>query len=147
MVKDVKKYVDEFKDIHPEYMTFHIEVGNTKEYINYIKENHIKVGLSIKPDTKLDNIYPFLPYIDLVLIMSVEPGSGGQAFIDKTFTRIDTIYQYREENNLSFKIEVDGGVKDTNVGNLKKCDIVVIGSYITNGNYQENVKKIRDLIQ
>ena len=143
MVKDVKKYIDEFSLINPEYITFHLEVSNTEYYINYLKQKNIKVGIAINPKTDVEKIYPYLKDIDLVLIMSVEPGRGGQKFIENSYLKIDKLYEYRKQNNLKYKISIDGGINDVVLKKLTKIDIAVIGSYITNGNYQEQVTKIR----
>lgn len=87
MVENVKEYVDDYIGVKPNIITFHYEALNNKEeitkMIEYIKENNIKVGISIKPNTKLEEIYDFLPYIHLILIMTVEPGKGGQKLIRK----------------------------------------------------------------
>ena len=143
MVNDVKKHVDDFKEINPKYITFHLEVGHTNDYIKYIKNNNIKVGLAISPETDIEKLYPYLNDIDLVLIMSVPIGKGGQTFIPSTINKIEKLYQYRENNNLDFKISVDGGVNDDIVKQLNKCDIIVCGSFITNGNFKEQVSKLR----
>ena len=82
MVNDVYKYIDKYRKFNPLYITFHYEIGiDVIDVINYIKKFNIKVGLSIKPSTKVEEIIPYLPYLDLILVMSVEPGYGGQAFI------------------------------------------------------------------
>ncbi len=143
MVNDVKKHVDDFKEINPKYITFHLEVGHTNDYIKYIKNNNIKVGIAIYPETDIEKLYPYLNDIDLVLIMSVPIGKGGQTFIPSTINKIEKLYQYRENNNLDFKISVDGGVNDDIVKQLNKCDIIVCGSFITNGNFKEQVSKLR----
>jgi ribulose-phosphate 3-epimerase len=143
MVNDVKKYVDEFKQINPKYITFHLEVSNTDEYIKYIKDNNIKVGIAIYPETDIEELYPYLNNIDLVLLMSVPIGMGGQKFIPNTINKINKLYDYREKNNLDFKISVDGGVTDEVIKSLNKCDIVVSGSFITNGDYKKQVSKLR----
>ena len=75
--------------------------------------------------------------------MSVPIGKGGQTFIPSTINKIEKLYQYRENNNLDFKISVDGGVNDDIVKQLNKCDIIVCGSFITNGNFKEQVSKLR----
>lgn len=147
MVADVKSYIDEFKNINPEFITFHLETANVLENINYLKSLGIKVGLSIKPNTKLENIFPYLSLIDLVLVMSVEPGFGGQQFIADSLDRINKLYEYRKDNNLDFKIEIDGGINIDNISKLNKCDIVVVGSYITNGNYKEQVLKLKEVVE
>lgn len=144
MVEDVKKYIDDYVKLNPEYITFHLEATNDiLPFINLIKENNIKVGLSIKPNTDINLIVPYLKYLDLVLVMSVEPGKGGQEFINSTLERIDFLDNYRKENNLNFKIEVDGGINDTTIKLLDKIDIAVVGSFITNGNYKEQVLKLK----
>ena len=103
MVKDVKKYIDDFKLLNPNYITFHYEaVDNVLEVINYIKELGIKVGLSIKPHTSVDSIKKYLNDIDLILVMSVEPGKGGQKFIENSINKINYLDQLREENNYHY---------------------------------------------
>lgn len=143
MVDSPKKYIDNFKELNPIYITFHYEINdNIDELISYIKNLNIKVGLSIKPQTDIKNIYKYLDKIDMILIMSVNPGYGGQAFISSTNDKINELYNFRKDNNLKFLIEVDGGINEINIKNLK-CDIAVVGSYITNSeNYQEQIKKI-----
>lgn len=140
MVSDVYKYVTEFSKFNPEYITFHYEaVSDVRKIINYIKSFNIKVGLAIKPNTPLIKIKEFLGEIDLVLIMSVEPGQGGQDFLMSTNSKLNDLRQLQKEYN--FVIEVDGGIKDTNISKVN-TDISVIGSFITNGDYKEQIRKI-----
>lgn len=144
MVKDVVKYIDDFRLLNPKYITFHYETSdNIKNIINYIKSLNIKVGLSIKPNTSVDDILPYLEDIDLVLVMSVEPGKGGQKFIESSIDKINYLYELREENDYHYVIEVDGGINDITAKMCKCADILVIGSFITNGNYQEQIDKIK----
>lgn len=133
MVKDVISYIDEYSKLNPEFITFHFEAAtNVLDIINYIKNKNIKVGLSIKPNTKVEEIVKYLPFIDLVLVMSVEPGFGGQAFIPDSINKIEELYNIRAYNNYNYLIEVDGGINSSNIKDLDKCDIVVVGSFITN---------------
>ena len=144
MVCDVLKYIDDFKTINPDYITFHYEaIDNIYDTIMYIKSLNIKVGLSIKPNTSVNDILPYLPYLDLVLVMSVEPGLGGQIFIENSVNKINMLYDLREKNNYHYLIEVDGGINDKTYKLCNKADILVVGSFITNGNYQEQIDKIR----
>lgn len=144
MVNDVYKYVDDFKVLKPNNITFHYEaVSNIVETINYIKSLNIKAGMSIKPNTSIDEIKPYLKYLDLVLVMSVEPGMGGQKFIENSVNKINTLYELRLRNNYRYLIEVDGGINNTTAKLCNKADILVIGSYITNGNYQEQINNIK----
>ena len=144
MVEDVKKYINDFSKLNPEYITFHYEAtNNPMNEINLIKQKNIKVGISIKPDTDVKKLLPYLEYVDLVLIMSVEPGKGGQKFLDSSIEKIDYLYKIRKKCNYKYVIEVDGGVNIETIDKCKKCDIVVVGSYITKNNYEESINKLR----
>jgi len=138
MVEDVKKYIDDYKNLNPEYITFHAEANvNHKELIDYIHSLGIKAGISINPNTPISRIKSFLKYIDLVLIMSVYPGKGGQKFIDVS-SKINELKTL--EGN--FLIEVDGGINNETIKSCMNADIIVVGSYITNGNYEERIDSL-----
>jgi len=142
MVNDVKKYVDNFSILNPEYLTYHYEaITNHMEVINYIKSKGIKVGLSIKPNTKVEEIKELLPYIDLVLVMSVEPGMGGQLFLENAINKVNTLYELKKDYN--YVIEVDGGINLETSKLVDKADILVVGSYITSGDYSERIRSLR----
>lgn len=146
MVKEPKKYIDEYIKIRPEIITFHYEATNEHlELINYIKENNIKAGISIKPDTKVEEIKNLLEYVDLVLVMSVEPGKGGQKYIENSTNKINELYKLREENSYNYLIEVDGGINNETKEFAKNADILVVGSYITNNNYEEKINEMKGL--
>lgn len=146
MVYDVMTYIDKYKHLNPEYITFHYEaVNNHIEIIDYIKSLGIKVGLSISPDTSVDEIMPYLKFVDLVLVMSVVPGRGGQTFIPNSIDKINYLYDLREKNSYDYKIEVDGGINKDTLKFVNKVDIAVIGSYITNSlNYEDVIKEIKN---
>ena len=146
MVQNPIDYIKDFIKLEPKYISFHIEANDIDKCIDYIKKTKTLVGLAINPTTKLEKILPYLEKVDLILVMSVEPGYGGQAFIKSSLERINYLNEYRIKNNLKFKIEVDGGI---NIDNIKKInsDIVVIGSGITDSdNYKEQVDKIKRLL-
>ena len=150
MVKDVKEYIDKYIPLKPSFITIHYEAIDDKKELNkmieYIKNNDIKCGLSIKPKTKIEDIYEFLPYISLVLIMTVEPGKGGQKIIPETIEKISKLKEYLYQNNLDTYIEADGGIKVDNAGLLKDAgvDIMVVGSAIINSkDYKETIKELK----
>lgn len=141
MVSDVISYINKYALLHPEFITFHVEsVKDPIEIINYIKSKNIKAGISIKPNTSIDEIKDYLDLVDLVLVMSVEPGYGGQKYLDSATHKINELKAY----NGKFKIEVDGGINDETIKNVTSCDMVVVGSYITNGDYETQIKKIKN---
>ena len=142
MVNDIKKYIGYYKELKPAFITFHYEIGNIIKNIELIKKNDIKVGLAINPETDIKEILPYLDKIDLVLVMSVHPGYGGQTFIDNSTNKIDELNKYRSKNKLNYLIEIDGGINDQNINNLN-VDIAVIGNYITTGSdYKKQVRKL-----
>lgn len=144
MVDNVESYVEKYKSFNPMYITFHLEVEkDIKDLINKIKKI-CKVGISIKPNTDIEDLMPFLDMLDLVLIMSVEPGKGGQTFINDSIEKLEKLYEMREKNNYKFKIQLDGGINAENIKKISKCDIAVVGSYITSSTDYE--KQIRNLI-
>ena len=145
MVKNVKDYINLYAKLNPIIITFHYEaVSNHLEIIDYIKSLNIKVGMSIKPATKVEEIVSLLPYLDLVLVMSVEPGYGGQEFIYDSHIKINELDKIRKEKNYAYLIEVDGGVNDITSKLCKNADILVVGSFITDSeNYQLQIEKIR----
>ena len=149
MVNDPISYIVKLKDMNIEYITFHLEIRKNKEkVISKIKEYGYKVGISIKPDTNLEEIMPYLKNIDLVLVMSVEPGKGGQEFLDKTVDRVLELKKIIDENNYNIKIEVDGGINDKTITKLNGVDIVVVGSYIIKSdNYYSSIEKIIKLVK
>lgn len=150
MVKDVKSYVTSYLGLNPNIITFHLEACKDKDeimdLIKYIKENNCKVGIAIKPDTSLEEIYEFLPYIHMCLVMTVEPGKGGQKLICSTLEKIRNLNNYIKENNLELDIEADGGINVDNIGEVTDAgvNISVVGSGILNSdNYSEYMKKLK----
>ena len=143
MVEDIEKYINDFSILNPKYITFHLEAtDNPIKIIKLIKEKNMGVGISIKPNTDVSKILPYLSLVDLVLVMSVVPGQGGQKFLDNSVEKINYLYQVRNDKNYNYVIEVDGGVNNTTIENCRKCDIVVVGSYITKNNYEESIKSL-----
>ena len=119
MVKDVETAINVFAPVEANLITFHLEACKDEEevfkFINMIKDNHSRVGIAVKPDTKIEEIYKFLPFIHVVLVMTVEPGKGGQTLISDMVDKIGTLKNHIDENDLDNVIEVDGGI------NLATC--------------------------
>lgn len=147
MVDNVKENINKYLELEPSIITFHYEScknkEEVKEIIKNLKANNIKVGLSIKPNTKIEEIYEFLPSLYLCLIMTVEPGKGGQKLIPETVDKVKKLKEYLIKNNLETYIEVDGGVNKETVDLVKNAgaDILVSGSSIISA---ENFKTAID---
>ena len=141
MAENPEPIIQELKDLNIEYITIHYEINKPLDkIINLIHNQGYKCGISIKPKTDPKNIIEYLKKIDLVLIMSVEPGKGGQKFIPDVLNKIKELKQ----NNLI--IEIDGGINVTNIEELKNIvDIVVVGSYITNSSdYNKQINNLKN---
>lgn len=150
MVENVKENVERYIPLEPSIITFHYEACNSKneikQIINLIKENNIKPAISIKPNTSIEEIEEFLSSLNMVLIMTVEPGKGGQTLIPETVEKVRNLRKYIEENNLETYIEVDGGVNKETVHLVKEAgaDIAVAGSAIISAeNFKEAIKELK----
>jgi len=143
MVEDIYKYIDEFLVFEPRIITFHIEAAEKPtEIIQYIKEHNCNVGISIKPNTPIEDIKEYLQYVHMVLIMTVEPGLGGQKLIPETIDKIQEI----KDLGLDIDIEVDGGITEETMNLVKDAgaNIMVVGTAIINSeNIKETIKKFQ----
>ena len=144
--EDIQKYIDAGANI----ITVHYEAFENKEdlvnVIKYIQAHHILAGLSIKPSTPFAEVRSFAFTPDLILVMTVEPGKSGQVFMEEMFGKIKEVNAFRQENNLKFKLEVDGGVNEKNAKKLVDMgvDILVSGNYVfSSKNRKDAVKVLR----
>lgn len=145
MVEDVETYVKLYTTLEPNIITFHYEAVKDKEkicdIIKQIRDNNCQVGMAIKPETSIKDIYEFLPYLNLVLVMTVEPGKGGQSLIPQTLEKVKALNEFIKKENIDIDIEVDGGINEKTAKEAKKAgaNILVAGTAITRA---EDYKKI-----
>ena len=151
MVEDVMSYIKSFLSFEPRNITVHYEAAKNEkellEWLSFIKENNCKAGISVKPNTPIKEIYGILPYVHTVLVMTVEPGKGGQELIPSTIERIKTLKEYIDTQGLEIDIEADGGINVENVQSLKEagCDIIVAGtSIISSNDFKETISKLKE---
>ncbi|MDD3383476.1 MAG: ribulose-phosphate 3-epimerase [Bacilli bacterium] len=149
MISDPLKYAKEFIDAGADILTFHYEALKSDEeilqVIKLIKSNNCKVGISIKPDTKVEKIFKYLNMLDLVLIMSVEPGFGGQSFMDNSLNKIKELRLEIDSNKYNCLIQVDGGINDITSYKCRNAgaDVLVAGSYLYGKiDFSSRVKKL-----
>lgn len=150
MVENVKEYIEKYIALNPHFITIHYEAcknaKQAKEILEFIKLNNIQCGLAIKPQTKIELIYELLPYVNLLLIMTVEPGKGGQTLLPETIKKIVKAKEYLYQNNLEAYIEADGGINANNERELKEAgvDIMVVGSaIIKSDDYKKTIKELK----
>lgn len=143
MVKYPESWIDELIKLGVKRIIFPVEdADGIDERIAHLRNHGIEVGLSINPETPVAKVVPFIGKIDLLLIMSVDPGFGGQEFISETLNKVREAAQLKQTNN--FKIEVDGGINETVANELvgAGADNLVIGEHLFNGNISQNLEKI-----
>lgn len=146
MIDNPIQYIENFVAAGSDIITFHYEsLSNPKEVIAAIKKHDVKVGVSIKPNTSVSEIIDLLPEIDMVLIMSVEPGFGGQSFMPMSVDKINELISLRENNNLDFLIQVDGGINETTIDFVKNVDVVVAGSYVFQEDMENRIKMLKEV--
>ena len=143
MSTNLDTIIDEYIILKPNNITFHIENKAIDKYIKKIKDSGIKVGLAINPDTNIDIILPYLDKIDIILVMSVVPGKGGQKFMKEIIPKLEKLRKLQKD--YFYEIEIDGGINDDTIFLVKDyVDIIVSGSYITNSiNYQDSINNLR----
>lgn len=148
MIVHPEKYFDVFVANGADAITFHIECFDDAlaglEAVKYLKQKGIKAGITLKPNTSFDKLLPYLKHVDLVLVMSVEPGFGGQSFIPESLDRISELDEIRRINNYHYLISVDGGINHETGLKCRKAgaDVLVAGSYIFKNDIEKAVTSL-----
>ena len=151
MIDPVHKYIKDYSDAGADIITFHPEATkNTQETINLISSLSKKVGISLNPDTEISIAEEYLDKIDLILIMSVYPGFGGQKFINRVVKKIVELDKIRSQRKLNFKIEIDGGInfETSKIAIDAGVDILVSGTTVfkeNNGDLKKNIKILKQI--
>jgi len=145
MIDTPEKYLKDFIEAGADSITIHVEATESVEdCFKTLDEASIKKGISLRPKTSLDDIKPYLKDLDVVLVMTVEPGFGGQSFMKDQVEKVNELYRLREENNFNYKIEVDGGVSDKTALELLKADVLVAGSFVFKGeSYKTQIERLK----
>lgn len=150
MITEPIRYVKEFKEAGADYLTVHYEAcKDLHKTLEEIHKNGMKAGISIKPNTPVRSLEPYLKEAEMFLIMSVEPGFGGQSFIPASLEKISELKALLEENQVQADIEVDGGIYHSNVGEVLEAgaNVIVSGSGVFKGDATENTKKFMEILK
>lgn len=145
MIEEPDRYVDEFCKAGADYLTIHVESqGATDRTLRRIRENGVKPGITLRPGTPVEDLFPFLELVDLVLVMTVEPGFGGQSFMKDQVTKIARLRTEMKRLGHSALIEVDGGITDVTAGEVRDADVLVAGSYVFKNDYATAIAKLKE---
>ena len=146
MIDRPERYIDDFAKAGADIITIHLEsTDKVSETLSYIRSKGIKAAISVKPNTPIEEVFPYLDTLDMVLIMTVEPGFGGQKLIPETLEKIRVLREYCDKNGYNIDIEVDGGIGPDNVGLLTSngANVIVAGSAIFKADdYAEVISKM-----
>ncbi len=150
MIKDPIRYIEEFAEVGADIITFHLEAApDVKAVIDKIHSCGKKAGLSIKPGTPASELEPFIEMVDMILVMTVEPGFGGQSFLPGSIDKIKAVRKMINDRELETDLEIDGGIT---LGNVKEAldagaNVIVSGSAVFKGSISENVKGFLDILK
>lgn len=144
MVEDPIPYILKYKNLNTEYITIHHEIDkDVFSLLEMIKKYGIKCGIAINPDTDINVLKDYLDKVDLILIMSVFPGKGGQKFIEESIERVSKTKQMIKESGRDIIINIDGGINDKTISSVKEVDMVVSGSYVLNkDDFEEGIQTL-----
>jgi ribulose-phosphate 3-epimerase len=144
MIYNLEKYVPEFIEAGADILTIHVEATkDPRALLKEIRKAGVRAGITLRPGTSEEEILPYLEETDLVLVMTVEPGFGGQEFRMDQVAKLKRLRQEIDSRNLSVLLEVDGGVNDKTVGYCHDADALVAGSYIFKNDYHSSIQKLR----
>lgn len=150
MVQEPVRYVEAFQKAGADILTVHLEAcEDVKATLEKIRECGMLAGLSICPETEAEELLPYLEYVDMILVMSVHPGFGGQKFIPESLDKIRKVRGMIEERGLSVDVEVDGGIYLTNVREVLEAgvNVVVAGSAVFKGEPEQNTKEFMEILR
>ena len=144
MIEEPEKYVEAFIKAGSDWLTIHVEATKDPESVlRKIRGLGAKAGLTLRPRTPLSMVLPFLHLCDLVLVMSVEPGFGGQAFMPEQMQKVADKQQLKKQKGYSYLVEVDGGVNDQTLQACREADVLVAGSYVFKNDYQKAIRTLK----
>lgn len=140
MIEKPERYIEEFVKAGSDYLTIHVEsTEKPHEVLRQIRSLGAKAGITLRPRTSLQEIMPYLGEVDLVLVMTVEPGFGGQNFMMDQVEKMKVLREERERRGLGYLIEVDGGVNEKTLAYCKDADVLVAGSYVFRNDYKKAI--------
>lgn len=149
MVQEPIRYVKEFREIGADGITVHYEACEDLDAtIRAIRDSGAKAAVSICPETPVSVLEPYLAQVDMILVMGVHPGFGGQSLIPETLDKIKQLREIRKEKKFHYLIEIDGGVNQENLAEVVACgtDLVVAGTAVFQGDIQENIRMLKEVI-
>lgn len=144
MIETPEKYIEDFARAGADYLTIHVESSaDVAGCLRRIRDLKVKPGITLRPATQVESIFPFLAMVDLVLVMTVNPGFGGQSFMHDQVNKISAIRQELKRIHHSALIEVDGGINDETAREVREADVLVAGNFVFTGDVHERISRLK----
>lgn len=144
MIETPEKYIEDFARAGADYLTIHVESSaDVAGCLRRIRDLKVKPGITLRPATQVESIFPFLAMVDLVLVMTVNPGFGGQSFMHDQVNKISAIRQELKRIHHSALIEVDGGINDETAREVREADVLVAGNFVFTGDVYERISRLK----
>jgi ribulose-phosphate 3-epimerase len=144
MIERPERYIQDFARAGADFLTIHVEATtDPATVLHQIRSLNVQPGITLRPSTPVERIFPFLPFVDLVLVMTVEPGFGGQSFMRDQVAKIGAIRRELTRIGHTALIEVDGGVNPQTASECREADVLVAGSFIFNGDIEANIQSLK----
>lgn len=145
MIEKPERYIEEFIKAGADYLTIHVEATEkVSETLGRIRDLGAKPGITLRPRTQVEEIFPYLSLVDLILVMTVEPGFGGQSFMADQVPKLQILRDELKRLNHSALLEVDGGVTDETAKQLRQADVLVAGSFVFKKDYADSIRALKD---
>lgn len=145
MILEPERYVEDFAKAGADYLTIHVEASTKVEAtLKMIRDAGMKPGITLRPGTPIERIFPFLKWVDLILVMTVEPGFGGQSFMQDQVAKLGALRAELNRIGHSALLEVDGGVTDETAKVLKEADVLVAGSFVFKKDYAQAIRALKE---
>lgn len=144
MIDKPERYIKDFAEAGSDYLTIHVEASTeTESTLKQIRQLKMKPGITLRPKTPVEKLTPFLPLVDLVLVMTVEPGFGGQSFMQDQVAKIEFLRHQLDKINSKALIEVDGGINAETATKVRGADVLVAGNFVFGNDYQTAIARLK----
>lgn len=145
MIEKPERYIDDFLKAGSDWLTIHVEATtDVSGCLKRIRDGGVKAGLTLRPGTAIETVLPYLDQVDLVLVMTVEPGFGGQSFMEDQIEKITILRREIDRRNLQVLIEVDGGINEQTARLCRDADVLVAGSYVFKGRLEDTIRTLKN---
>lgn len=146
MIENPDRWVADYVKAGSDIITIHIEASkNPAEVFRYLKQQNVKCGITLRPKTPVESLVPFLSMVDLVLVMTVEPGFGGQSFMADQVAKIDWLFEQRQKLGVHYEIEVDGGINHDTAKQCVRADVFVAGTYVFKNDPVQTIQNLKQI--